>query len=99
MGAIAKRTGTTRTVNETVIPSTPTVISPSATELGEEVRTVDRNGAVANHGRIMRPCPVSEVELAARFARDAIPLLDGPFSAVLRLTRAKSNAESVSGIQ
>jgi hypothetical protein len=47
----------------------------------------------------MRPCPVSEVELAARFARDAIPLLDGPFSAVLRLTRAKSNAESVSGIQ
>ena len=40
MGAIAKRTGTTRTVNETVIPSIPTVISPSATELGEEVRTM-----------------------------------------------------------
>jgi RNA polymerase sigma-70 factor, ECF subfamily len=40
-------------------------------------------------------CPLSEVELAARFERDAIPLLDRLFSAALRLTRNRQDAEDL----
>jgi RNA polymerase sigma-70 factor (ECF subfamily) len=39
--------------------------------------------------------PVSEAELAARFERDVIPLLDRLYSGALRLTRNKEDAEDL----
>jgi RNA polymerase sigma-70 factor, ECF subfamily len=41
------------------------------------------------------PRPVSDVELTARFERDAIPLLDRLFGAALRLTRDRQDAEDL----
>jgi RNA polymerase sigma-70 factor (ECF subfamily) len=41
------------------------------------------------------PCPESDIELAARFMRDAVPLLDQLYSAALRMTRNRDDAEDL----